>query len=89
MARIFNIYFSHEETLYSAIVSVHTTPFSTEYVLGNLDAELRRLLPGTKIIAQPQGHLSFQDDGPQKAGTLTNAILDSLAKHLARLNAPH
>ena len=82
MARLFNIYFTHDDILHSAIVSVHTTSFFTEYILGNLDAELKLLLPGNKVISQPEKNLFFPDIQPEHSLLLIKAILKSINKHL-------
>jgi hypothetical protein len=82
MARIFNIYFTYEDELYSAIVSVRYNPFFTEYVLGNLDADLRILLPGNSVVSEPAGNLFFQNSTTHHSPQLMNAIIKSLAAHL-------
>jgi hypothetical protein len=91
MARIFNIYFTYEEILHNAIVSVRTTPFFTEYTLGNLDEEIIRLLPGNKIIAKTRGELFFQHIAPHHSPLLMDAIIRSIQQHLLAGNdlAPH
>lgn len=82
MARIFNIYFTYEDVLHNAIVSVRTTPFFTEYILGNLDADLIMQLPGNKIISQPTGQFFFQHTASHHSGVLMNEIISSLKRHL-------
>jgi hypothetical protein len=82
MARIFNIYFTYDDVLHSAIVSVRTTPFFTEYNLGNLDADLTLLLPGNKVISQAPGQLFFQNISAHHSTELMNEIIRSIAKHL-------
>jgi hypothetical protein len=82
MARIFNIYFTYDDVLYSAIVSVRTTPFFTEYNIGNLDSELSLLLPDNKVMSQAEGQLFFQDISPQHSVALMNEIIKSILKHL-------
>ena len=82
MVRIFNIYFTYEDELQSAIVSVRTMPFFTEYILGNLDYELIALLPGNKIVSQTPGDLFFQNIQPEHSSVLMNAIIKSIAAHL-------
>lgn len=82
MARIFNIYFTYEDVLHNAIVSVRTTPFFTEYILGNLDNNLLLLLPGSKIISQTSGHLFFQHVSPHHSNLLMNQIIKSIKQHL-------
>jgi hypothetical protein len=82
MARIFNIYFTYDDILHSAIVSVHINPAYTEYILGNLDAELKILLPGNKIIAPTGAHLFFPGILPGHSLVLMKSILKSLGKQL-------
>jgi hypothetical protein len=82
MARIFNIYFTYEDVLHNAIVSVRSTPFFTEYVLGNLDADLSFLLPSNKIISQETGKLFFQNITSHHSAALMNEIIRSIRQHL-------
>jgi hypothetical protein len=82
MARIFNIYFMHEEELRSAIVSVHSTPLLTEYVLGNVDPDLRYLLPPACTIASRSGLLFFQNSTAIHSSKLMDSIINSLRNHL-------
>ena len=82
MARIFNIYFTYDDVLHSAIVSVRTTPFFTEYSIGNLDAELVLLLPGSKVISQMTGELFFQNVSSHHSVDLMNKIIQSINEHL-------
>lgn len=82
MARLFNIYFTHDDVLHSAIVSVRSTTVSTEYILGNLDAGLHRLLPGNSIVNDVPEGLRFQNTAVRQSLPLITAILKSLADHL-------
>jgi hypothetical protein len=82
MARIFNIYFTYDDVMHNAIVSVRSTPFFTEYILGNLDGGLRSLLPDTKIISTPDGQLFFQNPSTQHSATLMKVIIRSIQQHL-------
>ena len=82
MARIFNIYFTYDDLLHNAIVSVRITPFFTEYNLGNLDADLAFLLPSSKLISQTPGHLFFQNIAPHHSVELMNEIIKSINEHL-------
>ena len=70
MARIFNIYFEFEGIMYSAMVSVRTTPFLAEYTLNNFNEELLELLPGTKILSHSPGHFVFQNASSQNSAML-------------------
>jgi hypothetical protein len=82
MARIFNIYFTYEEVLRNAIVSVRSTPFFTEYALSNLDEDLSLLLPGNKIISLLNGELFFQHVSSHHSRLLMNEIIRSIRQHL-------
>ncbi|HUC79357.1 MAG TPA: hypothetical protein VMR70_00520 [Flavisolibacter sp.] len=82
MARIFNIYFTYDDVLYNAIVSVRTTPFFTEYVLGNMDTELSFLLPGNKVLSQTPGVFFFQNIAAHHSQALMNEIIRSIKEHL-------
>ena len=81
MARIFNIYFTYADVMHGAIVSVRTTSFFTEYILGNLDEEVKEQLPSTVIISQPGTALYFQH-GAQHSKELVSIIINSLAAHI-------
>ena len=59
MARIFSINFLHQNELQSAIVSVRTTPFFTEYTVNPMNEELIEELPSTKIISTGPDNFLF------------------------------
>jgi hypothetical protein len=82
MARIFNIYFTYNHTSYSAMVTVRTTPFFTEYALANLDPAILELLPGNKIVSTGCGPLRFQYATAQYPASLMNAITSAVSEHL-------
>jgi hypothetical protein len=82
MARIFNIYFSHDDKMHSAVVSVRQTPFFTEYTLNNFNDELLDLLPGNKIISKGPEHFIFQNALPEHSSLLMDAIIKAVAEHL-------
>lgn len=82
MARIFNIYFLFDGIMHSAVVSVRTAPFYTEYILKNCDEELMKLLPGNKILSQAPGHFVFQNAAPHNSDALMNAIIKAVAEHV-------
>ena len=82
MARIFNIYFTYDDISHSAVVSVRSTPFFTEYIIGNLDVDLGMLLPSNKIISQTPGNLFFQNVTAIHSLDLMDVIIKSIAKHL-------
>jgi len=82
MARIFNIYFPHDDLVHSAIVSVRNTPFFTEYTLSNFNEELLKFLPGNKIISKSPEHFMFQDATEQHSTQLMTAIIKAVTEHL-------
>ena len=82
MARLFSIYFTYNDVLHNTMVSVRNTPFSPEYILGNLDTALRSLLPGNSILRNASGSLYFQNSAAQHSPVLMNSILKGLTKHL-------
>ncbi|HWJ91289.1 MAG TPA: hypothetical protein VNR87_09270 [Flavisolibacter sp.] len=82
MARIFNIYFTHEELMHNAVVSVRTTPFYIEYTLNNFNEQLLQFLPSNKIISREPGHFIFQNAGPESSSSLMNAIIKAVSEHL-------
>ena len=82
MARIFNIYFTHDDQVYSAVVSVRQTPFFTEYSLNNLHDHLMQFLPGNKIISRGPDHFTFQNATSDCSQSLMDAIIKAVAEHL-------
>ncbi len=80
MARIFNIYFTYNNRLRSAMVSVRTTPFFTEYTL-RFDEDLMQLLPGNKIISTSAEHFIFQHTSSQDATPLMQEIIKAVSQH--------
>lgn len=82
MARIFNIYFEFEGLMYTAVVSVRSTAFLTEYTLNNFNEDLLELLPGNKILSQTPGHFVFQDASSENSTALMNAIIKSVSEHM-------
>lgn len=82
MARVFNIYFSHNDKAYNAIISVRTTTFFTEYTLLHFDEDLLRLLPGNKILYTPEDGLFFQSAGPGNSVELMKELIRAVGGHL-------
>lgn len=82
MARIFNIYFTFEGMMYSAVVSVRSTPFFSEYTLRNCNEELMQLLPGDKILSQAPGHFVFQNASATNSAPLMEAIIRAVSEHM-------
>lgn len=87
MARIFNIYFLFNDIMHSAVVSVRTTPFFTEYTLNNFNEDLLRLLPGNKIVSKAPGHFVFQNPSAENSTALMNVIIKAVAEHMHSVNA--
>jgi hypothetical protein len=82
MARIFNIYFSHDDVVHSAVVSVRQTPFFTEYTLNNFDEALLEQLPGNKIISKGPGHFIFPNASSDSSNILMESIIRAVTEHL-------
>lgn len=82
MARIFNIYFSYNDTMHNAIVSVRSTAFFTEYTLSGISEDLLRLLPGNKILSTLYDGLFFQSAGPGNSDELMKEIIRAVEEHL-------
>jgi hypothetical protein len=82
MARIFNIYFPHENLVHIAVVSVRSTPFFTEYTLTNFNEELLLFLPGNKIISREPDHFVFQNASKEHSLELMTAIIKAVSEHL-------
>ena len=87
MARIFNIYFPHEDFVHSAMVSVRKTPFFTEYTLTNFNEELLSHLPGNKIISRGPEHFIFQNATEEHSSALMMAIIKAVSEHLQSTKA--
>ncbi|MGN6166306.1 MAG: hypothetical protein ACTHOF_17375 [Flavisolibacter sp.] len=79
MARIFNIYFNYNGSMRSAMVSVRTTPFFTEYTL-DFDEELMELLPGNKIISTASNHFTFQHASSLEVTPLMKEIIGAVSQ---------
>jgi hypothetical protein len=82
MARIFNIYFTYNDTMHNAIVSVRTTPFFTEYTLNNFNEELLELLPGNRILSKGPDHFIFQNASSENSALLMDSIIKAVTEHL-------
>ena len=87
MARIFNIYFPHGDLVHSAIVSVRSTPFFTEYTLTNFDEQLLQHLPGNKIISRAADHFIFQNASEEHSTELMTSIIKAVTEHLQATEA--
>lgn len=82
MARIFNIYFTYEGKDYTAVVSVRTTAFFTEYALNNLNDSVLELLPGNKIVSRDGRQFSFLNAAADNPEALMEAIIRAVTEHL-------
>jgi len=82
MARIFNIYFNHNDAMHNAVVSVRATPFLTEYILSNLDDDLLEQLPSNKILSTGTDHFVFHNASQKHSAVLMNGIIRAVAEHL-------
>jgi hypothetical protein len=82
MARIFNIYFTYNDMMHSAIVSVRSTPFFTEFTLNNFNEDLLELLPGNKILSKAPDHFIFQNVSSANSSILMDEIIRAVSEHL-------
>ena len=87
MARIFNIYFTHDDQMHNAVVSVRNTPFFTEYTLTNFSEDLLKLLPGNKILSKAPDHFIFQNASDENSSKLMKEIIRAVAEHLQAKHA--
>jgi hypothetical protein len=82
MARIFNIYFTYQEVMHTAVISVRETGFFTEYTLMNFEEALLDQLPGTKIIKRSSSPFIFLNANPAHSSDLIDTILKAVAEHV-------
>lgn len=82
MARIFSIQFDYEGVVHTAMVSVRTTPFFTEYSINMLDEELMQQLPGNKIVSTAPNQLTFLNTSPREVSPLMECIINAVSYHL-------
>lgn len=87
MARIFNIYFTYNDSIHTAVVSVRKTAFFTEYTLNNFNEQLLEFLPGNKILSKSSGHFVFQNASAEHSTALMNAIIKAVSEHLLATEA--
>ena len=66
--------------MHTAMVSVRTTAFFTEYTL-NFDEELMQLLPGNKIISTSPEHFIFQHASSSETSPLMKEIIRAVSQH--------
>jgi hypothetical protein len=82
MARIFSVQFDFEGITYTAMVSVHTTPFFTEYSISMLGEELLQQLPTNKIVSSTPNQFTFLNTPAKEQSPLMEAIIHAVANHL-------
>lgn len=82
MARIFTIFFDHENITYNSMVTVRDTHLYTEYVLSLPNEALQRQLPSTRLIRSESGELVFVPGQMQPPTLLMQAIAKAVAAHL-------
>ena len=85
MSRIFNIYFSFNDTDHNGIVSVRKTPFFTEYTL-QFEDDLMVQLPCDKLISTSTGNFFFQH-ASQQSSPLMEEVIKAVSNHLQALEA--
>ena len=89
MARIFSISFVYNDTSYSTMVTVRTTPFYIEYTLSNLSADLLRLLPGNKIISPSHRQFLFPNAKAENSAALMTVLIKAVEEHLQAVTGNH
>ena len=82
MGRIFSIDFDYEGIGHTAMVSVRTTPFFTEYSISMLNEEIMQQLPGNKIVSTGPNQLFFMNSDTGEQSPLMDAILNAVSVHL-------
>lgn len=87
MARIFTISFSFQGEEHSAIASVRTTPFYTEYTLGMLPDHLTSLLPGNRIVSIKPGQFQFLNATDEHSRDLMDVLIKAVSEHLSTVQA--
>lgn len=86
MARIFTIYFDHENDTYNAMVRVREAARHTEFLLKVQDDGLQRQLPSDRLIATESGDLKFVAGAFQQPTQLMRNIKDAVVKYLKQLS---
>ena len=81
MARIFSINFTHDGYEHTAMVTVRTTPFFTEYSL-MMEEVLSEQLPGTKIISTPSNALVFANATFDETTPLMTELIHAVRLHI-------
>ena len=84
MARIFSINFIHDGEEHTAMVTVRTTPFFTEYSL-MIDEILSKQLPGTKIISTTSDALVFANATFDETTPLMTELINAVRLHIQML----
>lgn len=82
MARIFSISFRYDEMERSAMISVRSTPFATEYTITMLHEELLEELPSKKILSTSNDHFVFVNHSLEEPTLLMKEIVRALADHV-------
>jgi hypothetical protein len=82
MARIFSINFSYAGMNHSAMVSVRSTPFYTEYSINSLNEDLLELLPSTKIISSSPNQYFFEHIPKDKTTPLMDVLIKQVSLHM-------
>jgi hypothetical protein len=82
MARIFSIHFDYEGIGHTAMVSVRTTPFFTEYSISMLNEEIMQQLPGNKIVSTAPNQFFFMNTEAGEQSPLMGTILKAVSAHL-------
>ncbi|MEI6947248.1 hypothetical protein V9K67_08630 [Paraflavisolibacter sp. H34] len=87
MARIFSIQFTCNKTQEHALVSVHETPYYTEYKISPLSNELRESLPCDKLISPSPNQFICPGAPSSIHDGVMKEIIEAISEHLHAL--PH
>ena len=85
MARIFSIQFNFNNALHNALISVHETPYHTEYKISMMDNDMMSLLPGDKVISTSTNQFSFPNTPSHTYSELMKIIITEIAGHIHTL----
>jgi hypothetical protein len=85
MARIFSIQFNFNEALHNALISVHETPYHTEYKISMMDDDIMSLLPGNKVISTSLSQFSFPNTPSHTYSELMKIIIREITAHIHTL----
>lgn len=81
MARIFNLYITHDGAVYNGMVSVRKTPFFTEYALSFEDNILLQL-PSNKLLSPSPGRFIFQHATSHEITPVMKEVIRAVSEYV-------